>query len=808
MASAPMRANFQEAHVHPASIQYDAIDRLLFLDEKHIILVFDRDQKLLEQLAESTVIPLYSAIGYLQGIFGISSIIQFDSIALKNARCKTKEQELSCKEFYLCSKSGMSGIHPTRVTRQILSAGKPAHAALGPCKMLHYCYLELPFVLEDGCEYTVTTKENAKVTFTYSLNRCISHALKVNQVGYLPHDEKFAYFGGYLQEWGSLELPEASNMSFLIVDAVTGKNQFQGQVTFRSQDCMMPKIAAPYSGEQVYELDFSKFTTPGRYFIKVNRVGRSWEFTIDDTIYGEAAFTAFRGFYHQRCGCPIGGEWSRWPRVCCHTEAVYPSEAIPFITPENPPDGYENFDVIAATIDLAHPIKGVIGGWHDAADWDRNIQHYTCLFDLLFAYEMQPKKFSRGQFQIPNRYGLPDILEEVVYGLQVWKASQAHDGAVSGLVETFAHPSINDPEYPYAISKKCRWSSLLFAAAAAQFSRLVLPFNSELAHEYFRAAMSAYSYGMESSNSMGAVVIKALLDRGKGAPYTLSWQENEENLLPFKVFASWQLYSTAKASNRLSSGFIVTGTDSLRLFEYAKRTWSDRTTSQYSIWLYYLMTQPIVAELIGAEASAHWKELLVQKGLEELAVQRIQPYRESWPLLRDYWLSWGISCMANKARLQLIAFELSREERLLQGARRNLDYLFGCNPLGLSWTTGIGSSYPVFLQHAVSEDDGIDDPVPGITLFGVNEGIPWYLSKCAWESEGMQFITTKNQNIPLWRRFSQHQHLNVSQNEFTVHETMSAVVFCTLYCMPEEWKSTKLPRPKERNLLYGIWMVP
>lgn len=819
----------QEAHIAPASIHYDGVERILFLDQQHIILVLNRDEELLHAMPHPLSVSLGSFSCYIKSLFGYAVPQRYEPEALKNARLITNEKGLDVPDTYLCSQIGGVALPPLRVTRQILSGGVPIDERLGPCRMLYYCYLKLPFLLKEGQEYVIAvksgvSKRRAQVSFTYSSLRCISHALKVNQVGYLQGGRKYAYFGGYLQEWGALQLPNSLSPVFNVIDTTDGKIYFSGRAKGTFQDGFAPKILAPFpgekvltpfSGETVYELDFSDLVRPGKYTIEMPSVGRSWEFLISDDCYTEAAATAFRGFYHQRCGCAIGMPRSHWPRKACHRAAVYPSDAIAFIQPQKPPDGYELFDVIAATIDRTTPIEGVIGGWHDAADWDRNLHHYTCLFDLLFLYELNPHKFSQGQFNIPNEYGLPDLLEEILYGLKVWKATQTKEGAVSGLVETMTHPSIDDLRYPYALSRSCRWSALLFAAAAAHFSRLVQPFNLEMSTEYYQAALLSFGYGLDPKNSLGEIVIRGRKDRGRGMPYELRWQEKEENLLPFRSLACLQLYRTAKASNRDYTSFLLSRGEYEVVSEYAKRAWSERTPFQYSFWLYYLLAVPGAEENIGPEHSHFWRDFLIQKGIDELRFQKVQPYKQSWPPLRDYWLSWGMNNMANKAKLQIIAFELSQYSKneetrreLLEGALRNLDYHFGCNPLGISWTTGTGSCYPVFLQHAVSEHDGIEDPIPGISPFGVDEGIPWYLTKFAWEMEGVEFIKKQNQALPLWRRFSQHQHLNTSQNEFSIHETVSSVAFCTLYFMKEGVRLKKIPLPREPDLLYGKWMVP
>jgi hypothetical protein len=45
--------------------------------------------------------------------------------------------------------------------------------------------------------------------------------------------------------------------------------------------------------------------------------------------------------------------------------------------------------------------------------------------------------------------------------------------------------------------------------------------------------------------------------------------------------------------------------------------------------------------------------------------------------------------------------QLQAEATTRDTALANLDYMFGCNAMGMSWTTGIGFTYPAVLQHEV-----------------------------------------------------------------------------------------------------------
>ena len=49
-----------------------------------------------------------------------------------------------------------------------------------------------------------------------------------------------------------------------------------------------------------------------------------------------------------------------------------------------------------------------------------------------------------------------------------------------------------------------------------------------------------------------------------------------------------------------------------------------------------------------------------------------------------------------------------------------VNYIFGNNPNSVSYLTGFGARYPMFIHHRQSAADGIDEPVPGLLSGGPN----------------------------------------------------------------------------------------
>ena len=161
------------------------------------------------------------------------------------------------------------------------------------------------------------------------------------------------------------------------------------------------------------------------------------------------------------------------------------------------------------------------------------------------------------------------------------------------------------------------------------------------------------------------------------------------------------------------------------------------------------------------------------------------------------------------------AFALSGNQKYRDAAILNMDYMLGANPMGMSWTTGLGYAYPVNIQHEVSMTDGIADPVPGITIYGITGAMYSALRNTVWRSpagvDTKDLIDFKVPEVPLWRRWSCHPTLNVGQCEFTVHETISSTIFCSALLLSPGWTPpetllSRLPRPS--SALYGTYYLP
>lgn len=224
----------------------------------------------------------------------------------------------------------------------------------------HDLFLELERPLRNGDRVEVTvadavTTGNRVGTLHFDHKTSYSSAIKVNQIGYLIDGPKNGYLGRWLGSFPEQKDNEGGNISadllfdsapaptvkpdtslspsalrfdappeFELVDVKSGQTVFRKRAELRHNGRKNDgKIN--HSGENVYLLDFSEFKTPGRYFIAIAGVGRSFDFAIGTDVYKTAFEKQSHGIFIQRCGQKLEEPFSDWKRIACHTAGVVPT---------------------------------------------------------------------------------------------------------------------------------------------------------------------------------------------------------------------------------------------------------------------------------------------------------------------------------------------------------------------------------------------------------------------------------------------------------------------------------------------------
>ena len=118
------------------------------------------------------------------------------------------------------------------------------------------------------------------------------------------------------------------------------------------------------------------------------------------------------------------------------------------------------------------------------------------------------------------------------------------------------------------------------------------------------------------------------------------------------------------------------------------------------------------------------------------------------------------------------AYFFTKRQEFRTAAALSLDHHLGANPLGYSWITGVGRKYPMHILQHPSEYDGIDEPVPGLPIFG-----PRALSASAGSTHGKVFakgLHPAASDYPYLRCYGEIPSV-VPFSEFTTRSQSSAV---------------------------------
>lgn len=689
--------------------------------------------------------------------------------------------------------------------------------------------LSLPAPMVPGDPVALQDRWGNRHDFTFDPDTTVSWALKVDQEGF-PEDApaKYGYLGAWLGSAGSLDLSRFDGAPFDVVEVGSGRVGFTGTIAHRSDD--------PLSGESVYELDFSAFTEPGDYYLRVAGLGRSHTFQLGQDALGHAFYTYARGMYHNRCGTELSAAHTHWTRGDAHVtyEAAFPPDESDYR--DHSADGWgfldtdgnhvalTPFQVVAATAtEIERP--SVRGGWHDAGDYDRRPYHLRSVLDLITAWRLAPDHFTDGQLQIPESgNGLPDILDEARWGIEVLRLAQTTEGGVGTWIEATSHPRDWDPTtdiQPYYLALATRSSSLEYAEHAARLGRALADAGDPSAGAlYIDSAARAYAFGTDPDRRVATTFVHD----GR----TITFTEAPSPDSGRRLWAAVQLWlATGEAT------YAAALDDDAFSYELANLWWQNRI---------YTLVDVV---LDGSNLPEGWADRAlssIQRRADTFVAGVDQhAYRRAWyPPDHGYFTleGWG-SARYMPLRPLVVAWRLTHDDTYRRAALLGLNYLHGANPLGRVHVTGLGDHGSATALHLPSWADDHDEPVPGIPLYGPGLGVPSVAARRVygifeaprtsppfagidqallpppWHTDGLDYGGVSDvlrDILPPWRRMVPLESQVVASMEFTVWETTSVAASVTGLLMGAGWEPAEDAwdrRPRtDAELTSHRWALP
>lgn len=521
-----------------------------------------------------------------------------------------------------------------------------------------------------------------KFVFFLAQGQQLSEDIRLNQIGFYPEAPKIAVVAG-----------EAEGEFY-----ITSPNLLD---TFYTGG-LSEKYVSSFSSKTTRIADFSDFKSAGTFVIHIPAVGYSHPFDIQPNVHHDVARASLKGFYFQRASTALPPEYAAiWSRPAGH------------------PDDHVVIHSSAATV--KRPEGTLISsprGWYDAGDYNKYIVNSgITMGTLLSAYEDFPQYFDTMDIKIPeSENNVPDLLDEVLWNLR-WMLTM-QDSADGGVYHKLTASGFEDMKVKPAEAKKTRYvvqksttATLDFVAVMAQASRVFRKFEQALpglSDSCLAAAQRAWDWAKAHP--------EVLYDQSginkQYDPDVNTGAYGDRDVSDEFIWAAAELYVTTKDERYYKA---------VKMFpeeEMLLPSWSQvRLLGYYTLARFEKELTPA-----GQHDIFKLKDCLVDFANELIQGVGDRTYRTVMGgSAKDF--IWGSNAVAANQGIALIqAYRMTSDNKYIDFALANLDYLLGRNATAYSFVTGYGDKTPLFPHHRPSESDGVREPVPGLLVGGPNSG--------------------------------------------------------------------------------------
>jgi endoglucanase len=552
--------------------------------------------------------------------------------------------------------------------------------------------------------------------------------IHVNQVGYSPTaTRRYAYVSGWLGDGGALPIgnfPEKAE----VIEESSGKAIATLPIAMRSA------LDAEAGGE-VREIDLAGVAGADdrRLRVRIPGVGVSWPTAVSEAEVSHAFWVITRGLYLNRWGGDLKKKLTEWTR---------PPDRHPVFTGE--------LDDFTKLFPEATPKLGkreLTAGYHDAGNFEQRPMSVVVPQLLMRAWELNSAHLAARQLKLPESgNGIPDFLDEVLWGVAFWEQMQEQDGGVREGVQSYRHPwgfyLASQDILPYWTFARDANITARAAGVFAQAARLIASYNRHRAAELQQRAIKAWAYAAAHGASEASRLYAAgeLFRLTKMAIYKAEFERAWKEMGPAGAFSSF-------ATDQLRQGDYKTG----------KRAMPD--------FLQAYLADP------GADAAIKSAALARLTRFADEAAARVDSehaYRNPRPA--KYPMDWGQGTSTVRfldtviARMQLGGLSAQQKQRYFDTLSLAADYLLGGNPNGLVYVTGLGArrvEEPLHLDSLVFLKQG-KEAVPGIPVFGPTAAAPRaaytlptvgaFYPAFDQRPEGLRYADVRT--VPNWNEFS------------------------------------------------------
>lgn len=694
------------------------------------------------------------------------TLYTFDGIAGRPLNADWS-QDLS--SYVLTSNDEVSGALPVAVHRKSKPWDESRTDVWGhEYPMRHTMYLIFDEPIVEGKSYTLDFAGHdpkiGSVAFETDLDTLRSEAIHVSHVGFRPDDfVKEGFLSLWMGDGGAMDYAEGT--PFRVIDDL-GRVVFRGEAQLSlDKDQTEADRGRNYNLTDVYRLDFSDVSEPGTYRLVVDGVGCSYPFEIGDRVWDEPFKTSMLGLLHHRSGIELGPPFTDYVRPRTMVPGEDGFEVVVSATPmiEKPGQMFTQKKAFGRLVEraTAESVPQAWGGYMDAGDWDRRVQHLFATRLLIELYDYHPGFFDRVSLVVPvgeAQNDRPDILDEALFNLDLYRRLQADDGGVRGWVESSNHPRYGELSWqeslPVFVTEPDPYASYLFAATAARYARVAAAVDPEQAAVYRLAAERAFAW--------------ADADLLEG-----DWDTEVYFIRDARNLAAVDLFRLTGESSYHEAFLATTAFTRQRPGPQAWQEFHQREAA-YA----YAAADPQRAD---PEVQENAAAALLSEADDRATMTMETGF--GWANDRKAWVGWGQqSALVNSLSL-VRAHVLTDDPRYLAAIQRAVQFGAGANPMNIALTTGVGHDWPRNPLHGDSHKS--NQPAPaGITIYGPIDPIPRGADQpLYWADKKMDEAGAIYPDIRTWPALESHWDVKMhpASSEYTIMQTIGPVAYLRGY---------------------------
>ncbi len=600
----------------------------------------------------------------------------------------------------------------------------------------NHLFLQLSDSIPPGATVQVTNDGTLWPTnldfTTISDSQRYSPAIHVNQEGYLPAYRKTAAVGYYLGDLG--EMPVPTNRFFL-TSTPSGAIVLDGTLT-RRQDTGYQYTPLPY--QNVYEADFSAWTNSGEYQLVVPGLGMSLPFRIDEGIAMDFARTYALGIYEQRSGMAVELPFTRFTHAVDHTSpaSVPTNDSTPFaftwqtvsnytrdINPDNPAQIapiLTNYNAQLYPF-VSQGAVSVSGGHFEAGDYNRVTYNGAQLIHtLVFAVDSLPGLAALDNLGIPESGdGLSDILQEAKWEADFLVRMQDTDGAFFYSV----YPQYREYEFdvlPENGDPQVVWPKNTATTAAAVAALAECSSSPLFKRLYPQAASNYWSKAQLGWNFLTQAIAQFGFD---GAYQKIQHFDDDFTHRDELAWAACEMY-LASGNPQYQARLLEWFPDPTDPATF-RQGWQRMAGSYGNAireYAFAVTSGRLPAGQIQADYRARCITTITNSGNDVLQWSQDNAYGTSFPDITKAYRGGGWYFPTEQAFEMAVAYQLNPDPRYIDALLRNMNYEAGCNPVNVSYLTGLGWKRPRNVVDQYSLNDRRVLPKDGVPIGNIVAG--------------------------------------------------------------------------------------